>query len=398
MITPYPHQIEISDKAYSILQKYSIVYLAMQERTGKTLTAILTCEKSPYIKKALVITKKAAIEGWTDTLKNYNHTIHFTVINYESCHKITDTDFDIVIIDEAHAMISGYPKVSQTWKAVAKHTKDKPIIYMSATPSAQGSVLLFNQFRLSTWSPFHNYRDFYAWFKDYGILKLKRIGARQIKDYSECREEIVWSKVKHLFISYTRTELGFKHEPNDIIHYVELDESTKQLYRTLEKDKYLVIDDKEFLADTPMGLLLKLHQIEGGTLKNEQEYIQLPNREKIDYILKTWGDSEDLVIFYHYKEEEHKLKSVFKKAQVLQANKYAEGVDLSMYEHLVVYSMDFKTAQYTQRRARQANMKRETPINVHFLLIKRGLSEQVYNTVAINKTNFVDKYFTPNQI
>lgn len=208
----------------------------------------------------------------------------------------------------------------------------------------------------------------------------------------------MWEKVKHLFISYTRTELGFKHEPKDIIHYVELDESTKQLYRTLEKDKFIVIDDKEFLADTPMGLLLKLHQIEGGTLKNEQEYIQLPNREKIDYILKTWGDSEDLVIFYHYKEEEHKLKSVFKKAQVLQANKYAEGVDLSMYEHLVVYSMDFKTAQYTQRRARQANMKRETPINVNFLLIKRGLSEQVYNTVAINKTNFVDKYFTPNQI
>lgn len=392
MITPYAHQQDISTKAYEILKNYSIVYLAMQERTGKTLTAILTCEKSPYINNALVITKKAALKGWDETLASYKSAINFTCINYESCHKITG-NFDIVILDEAHAMISGYPKVSETWKRVHKHTINKPLIYMSATPSAQGSVLLFNQFRLSSWSPFNQYRDFYVWFKEYGIPKVKHIGARQVKDYSECKEEKVWSKVKHLFISYTRTELGFKHEPRDVLHFVELDNSTKELYRTLEKDKYLIVQDKEFLADTPMGLLLKLHQIEGGTLKNEEEYIQLANREKIDYILKTWGDCESLVIFYHYKEEENKLKSVFQKAQILQANKYAEGVDLSMYETLVVYSMDFKTAQYTQRRARQANIKRETPIDVHFLLVKRGLSEQVYHTVALNKTNFVDKYF-----
>lgn len=398
MITPYPHQIEISEKAYQVLQKYSLVYLAMQERTGKTLTAIMTCEKSPYIKKALVITKKAAIAGWLDTLNLYNHKVQFVVINYESVHKITDKDFDIVILDEAHTNISGYPKVKERWREVYKHTKDKPIIYMSATPSAQGSSLLFNQLRLSSWSPFKEYRDFYAWFKDYGILYKQRMGSLMINKYDKCNERAVWNKVKHLFISYTRTELGFKHEPVDIVHYVELDDTTKEMYRTFEKHKYLVVDGREVVAEQPMSLLLKLHQIEGGTLKIEEDYIQLKNREKIDYILKTWGDIENLVIFYHYKEEEHKLKSIFKKAKVLQSNKYAEGVDLSMYETLVVYSMDFRTAQYTQRRARQANMKRDTPINVHFILVKRGLSEQVYNTVAINKTNFVDKYFSYGEL
>ena len=64
-----------------------------------------------------------------------------------------------------------------------------------------------------------------------------------------------------------------------------------------------------------------------------------------------------------------------------------------MYEHLVIYSMNFSTSQYTQRRARQANMKREQIINVHFILVKGGISEQVYKTVAINKSNFVDKYY-----
>lgn len=392
-MTPYPHQIDISKRAYDILKTYSLVYLAMLERTGKTLTAILTCERSPYIKKALVITKKEAMKGWNQTIAEYKPKLEFVVINYHSCHKVTDKDFDIVILDEAHTNISGYPKVSVLWKEVAKHTKNKPIIYLSATPSAQGSVLLFNQFRLCTWSPFAKYKDFYAWFKEYGVLKLKRFGARQVRDYSECNEARVWAEVQHLFITYTREELGFKHEPKDVVHYVSLDESTKQLYRKLEMEDLVVVNDTEIVADTPMCLLTKLHQIEGGTIKFEEQVFNLPNREKIDYILEHWGDSDDLVIFYHYQEEERKLKEVFKKARVLQATKYAEGVDLSMYEHLVVYSMNFSTAQYTQRRARQANMKRETPINVHFILVKRGISEQVYNTVAINKKNFVDRYF-----
>ena len=55
--------------------------------------------------------------------------------------------------------------------------------------------------------------------------------------------------------------------------------------------------------------------------------------------------------------------------------------------------MNFSTAQYTQRRARQANMNRKTAIKVHFILVKGAISEQVYNTVAINKKNFVDKYY-----
>ena len=92
------------------------------------------------------------------------------------------------------------------------------------------------------------------------------------------------------------------------------------------------------------------------------------------------------------------LEAKFKNARVLQGTAFAEGVDLSMYKTCVVYSMDFSTAKYTQRRARQCNMKREEVIDVHFLLCKDAISEQVYNTVAINKTNFVDTYFDKKEL
>ena len=42
---PRDYQISISDKAADIIRKHGLVYLAMQVRTGKTVTALLTAEK-----------------------------------------------------------------------------------------------------------------------------------------------------------------------------------------------------------------------------------------------------------------------------------------------------------------------------------------------------------------
>lgn len=391
---PYEHQVSIAKQAFDILKVNGIVYLAMEERTGKTLTSILTVEHSKVVQRVLVITKKKALDGWFDTLAKYKTDKLFDVVNYHQIDKKNPKSYDLIIIDEAHAYLSKYPKVGEIHKSVAKFTKGKPIIYLSATPSAQGYSLLFHQFSLSDWSPWRHYSNFYKWFEVYGVPRTRFIGGKQFKEYNTTKEDLVKKDVDHLFISYSRVDLGFKHEPNDVIHFVELEQKTKLLYKDLENSSIININGLEVVAETPMSLLTKLHQIEGGTIKYEEESLTIGNKEKIDYILNTWGDSEDLVIFYHYKQEEKLLKNFFTKAQILQASSFAEGVDLSMYEHLVIYSMNFSTSQYTQRRARQANMQRDTIINVNFLLVKGGISEQVYTTVAVNKSNFVDKYYT----
>ena len=201
--------------------------------------------------------------------------------------------------------------------------------------------------------------------------------------------------MKHLFVTRTRAELDFEHEPEDKVHYLELSEYTKGLYNKLLKDRlvYNIVDDEPLVCDTQSKYRVALHQIEGGTIKLESGYKQLPNSEKVDYILATWGDSPDLVIMHNYKEEAKKLALYFKQAHILQATSFAEGVDLSMYKHLVIYSQDFSTARHTQRRARQANKLRAEPIIVHFLLVKKATSERVYKAVSVNKKNFVDTVF-----
>ena len=101
---------------------------------------------------------------------------------------------------------------------------------------------------------------------------------------------------------------------------------------------------------------------------------------------------------YNYIAEGQKLRASFNNAKILQATSNAEGIDLSHIDHLIIYSQDFSTARHTQRRARQANMKRDRPIVVHFLLVSGAVSEQVYTTVSLNKQNFIDVLFERSAI
>ncbi len=408
---PYPHQEKIANEAYDILKEYGLVYLAMEERTGKSLTAIRIAEISSRV-RVLIITKKKAIKGWKETLHAYNPAIstQFTVINYHAVHKAHQTpkgkrvyklaidpkDYDLIILDEAHNYLSTYPKPGVIWKSVKKLCREQPIIYLSATPNAQGYQLLYNQLALSDWSPFKGYANFYRWFERYGIPTMVRTSYGLQETYSKCKD-IVWTESRHLFITYTRAELDFEHEPEDIIHHFELSDTTKKLYNSCMTDemfdygtgRYEII----FPLDSSMKLRTTLHMIEGGVAKNDNEYLVLDNMEKIDAILSDFGDSEYNVIMYHYKAERIKLEKVFKNTILLQGTSYSEGVDLSMYKNLIIYSQDFSTARHSQRRARQANMNRKTPILVHFYLVKGGISEQVYKTVSVNKSNFIDSIF-----
>ena len=81
-LVPYKHQLTLAEQGYNILCKYKILYLATEERTGKTLTSLLITEKCLTINKILIVTKKQAISGWQDTLNNYSTNKIYFVTNY----------------------------------------------------------------------------------------------------------------------------------------------------------------------------------------------------------------------------------------------------------------------------------------------------------------------------
>jgi len=395
-LVPYAYQETLAKEALEVLRAHSLVYLAMEERTGKSLTALLMCEEV-LVEKVLIITKKKALEGWRDTLARFPHIKDYTVTNYHQASKVS-TSYDLIILDESHNYISGFPKTSKLWKDIARITPGKPIIYVSATPYAQGTYLLYHQFKLSSFTPWSKWTSAYSWFSQYGVPNPIWLNGRQVEKYDKAKDKEVLACCDHLFITKTRKDLGFVQEPLDHKHYVLLSKQTKELYNTLQADSLVELGGVTLVADTSMKLRTSLHMLEGGVAKVDEDYFILDNAEKIQYIKKTWGDSEDIVIMYNYIAEGTKLRGAFDKAEILQATSFAEGVDLSHKDTLIIYSQDFSTARHTQRRARQANRDRSTPINVHFLLVKDGISDQVYTSVTERKINFVDSVFIRREV
>lgn len=415
------HQAKLSKVAADILRKYMIVYLAWEERTGKSLTGILVAEQIA-VQNILIITKKNALgnikeeKGWANTLAKFKHKKDYTLTTYG---KAKSGDYDLIIMDESHNYISGYPKPSTTWKKLKQVCKGVPIIYMSATPHAQGLQLLYHQFALSSWSPWRSELNFYSWFRHYGKPYTIKLGTREVNQYDKVDNELIRSCIDHLFVTRTRKELDFEFEPEDKVHYIELSDITKELYNNTLKNKVLVFNGIVKLLDTTITMRSSLHMLEGGIAKvtshirpkEGSEILQVDKEriegetlyhihydlclptEKISYILKTWGDTDQVAIMYNYIGEGIKLRRIFKHAKILQATSNAEGVELAHIEHLVIYSQDFSTARHTQRRARQASKNRTSAIHVHFLLVKKAVSEQVYKTVSINKVNYVDSRF-----
>jgi len=384
---PMEHQIEGADWALQTVRDYGFAYLSWQERTRKTLTALLAVENSKA-KTCLVVTKKQAMDGWIETLAAWKHETKFVVINYESIHKIKG-NFDFIILDESHHAISSTGRPSATWKKVMMFTFKKPIIYLSATPYAEHLGLIYHQLKLSHWTPFKQ-RNFYDFFRLYGISCMTRTPYGLKETYSKYKDEEILEILKPYFDFKTRKEVGIEHEPSVNVITIPLLDTTKSCIEELMKKELLVVGGDNILADSPMKLRMMHYQIEGGTLKiRDKKSIHLRyGQEKVAYIKENYDQSK-IAIMAHFIEERSLLSKAFPKALILSSDGHAEGVDLHTTDKLLVYSMSFKTSKYTQRLARQANHDRATPIVVDILVAnKPGIGFEVYKAVAIKKQNF----------
>ncbi len=398
------------------MRKNALVYMNWEERTGKSLTACLIAEEAAVI-NILIVTKPKPAVHWKKMLEDWKHNKIYKVITYYELDKFKPSssvydDFDLIILDECHNFISSLPNLPPKWKYVRRLTRGKPIIYMSATPCAQTPGQLFHQFCLSDWHPWRKYSTYKEWHKEYGEPYTAYLYQKQIEMFDRVDDNKVLAETNYLFHTKTRKDVEFEHEPDDKIHYITLDSETKITYNLMLKHKVFHVEPELSIEyDTTAKLRAGLHMLEGGTLKyttyklNKNNkptpsvtHFDMGNREKIDYIREHWGDNQNVAIMYNYIGEGKLLNKLFHNAAILQATTHAEGIDLMDYEHLIIYSQDFSTARHTQRRARQTNMERDIPITVHFLLVKDAISDQVYDTVSINKVNYVDEFFKRKRI
>jgi hypothetical protein len=390
------YQHDIIRSGTDILNKFGFLYLAMEVRTGKTLTSLGIAEKISS-SKVLFLTKKKAISSIEKDYELLNPPYHLTVTNYESLHKVEDRDWDLIICDEAHSM-GAFPKPnkrSQQVKDIINLTKAN-VILLSGTPTPESYSQMYHQVYGIPKNPFKEYKNFYRFCDNFVKVTTKIINGQRMNDYSKGLDTII-EEMEPFTINYTQEEAGFISKITEEVFEVELKESTYKLIKKLTRD--LVVQGKEevILGDTPVKLMMKLHQLYSGTIKFESGKSMVLDTSKAEYIKETWEGCQ-IAIFYKFKEELEALKQVFGdeittelsvfegtyKPIALQIVSGREGISLKKAAYLVYYNIDFSATSYWQSRDRMTTKDR--PENeVFWIFSKGGIEHEIYKAVTKKK-------------
>jgi hypothetical protein len=398
------YQLEIIDKGSRILNDNGFLYLAMEVRTGKTLTSLGIAE---MIKswKVLFITKKKAISTIEADYKLLNPAYFLTVINYESLHLVMDNEeWDLVICDEAHSM-GAFPKPSERARLVAEVIrKYRPkVILLSGTPTPESYSQMYHQVYGIPNNPFNDVTNFYRFCDKYVNVTQKKINGMFIKDYSRGLDSII-DAMKPYTISYTQEEAGFESKVKEEILYVTLKDSTYNMIKRLKRD--LVIEGKEetILADTAVKLMMKVHQLCSGTIKFESGNSMVLDTSKAEFIKQKFKGSK-IGIFYKFKEEYSALKKIFgddlttdlsvfedtDKSIALQIVSGREGISLRQAKYLVYYNIDFSATSYWQSKDRMTTKDR-LENQVYWVFSKGGIEQDIYKTVTKKKDYTINHF------
>jgi len=357
-------------------------------RVGKTATTIRVCEVSKA-QRILVLTKKAAIDGWHSELARTEATKDYTVTNYEQAAKLP-ADFDLAILDESHCL-AALPKPSKRWKAVRELVYGKPIILSTGTPSSEVALQLYPQFAMSPYSPFKEYKNFYDFHSAWGEPAPIRINGRMQETYKKAKDGLT-DFVKPWTVTLTQDDAGIVHQAQDKLHTVPLSASTKELIRTLQEDKVVEIAGKLRAFESDMAERQAVMQIEYGAMYLDDEFIDLGNTEVMDYLEATFGDSPDNAYMAHYRATRVLLARRFPQSKVFSSNRHAEGVSLAHFKNFIIVNQDFSGARYLQRRERSTNLMRTEPVIVHQIVCEGMLSERVYKVLSDKKSFTLDMY------
>ena len=397
MIRLRDYQKSIVNKATEVLHRSGFVYLAMEVRTGKTLTSLSIAEKLEA-KKILFITKKKAISSIEDDYEKLNPSFYMHTINYESLHKVSyDLHWDVIIADEAHSM-GAFPKPSKRARDVKMRIlkSSAKVILLSGTPTPESYSQMYHQVYGIPRNPFAELASFYKFAHKHVTITERMINSLRIRDYSKGLPSIMDS-MKPYIIAYSQKEAGFKVKTTENVLEVEMEKTTYDLAKRLKKDLVIQGKNEIILADTPVKLMTKLHQLYSGTIKFESGNSDILDYSKAKFI-RTKFKNKKVGIFYVFKAELKALKHVYgdelttelsefeqtNKSIALQIVSGREGISLKQADCLVYYNIAFSATSYWQSKDRMTTKER-LENDVYWIFSRGGIEKDIYKAVVKKK-------------
>ena len=395
----YPHQLEMVKSLQNGAR-----YIVASPRTGKTRPAI---EFLRDVENVLVLTKKAAVPGWHSELEALGVT-GWTVTNYEAVRSknwASTAVWGALVCDELHAT-SKYPKPCLVAPIIAKLKVLGARIGISATPCAESYSQLFHQAKALKMPLWTEFKDFYAFFRAYGVPDLIRANGRMLETYKKV-DVRAWDEFAALCCVVDRQKVVADFvEAENILCPIETPE-VLEMCKTLKRDGILRIGGRVVVAETPLAVAQKCQQICAGVVlddsgaplavwdgkvrwlerfKNARIAILTGFRAEVGAISRMWSSVSitDDPLAFQRGEAQWFVGSI---------QRFNSGVDLSCADAIVFTSCPWSSVMFIQARERLLRRDRKRSAPVYFPVVRGGIDESIYKIVALEKRDFNSKIY-----
>lgn len=410
--------------------------LLMEMGTGKSLTAIAitgALSQAGRIRRVLVVAPLSILGVWEeefqkfaafpyalavlsgssakklDTLRHMNGTaLQVVVVNYESAWRLekalTAWHPDLIIADEGHKI-----KTHNIAASKAMHRMGAKASYrllLTGTVITNKAIDVFSQYKFLNpaiyGNSFYAFRNRYFDMVGYGnhtpVLKKSMEGELTEKLHS---------------ISYraTKAECLDLPETTDVIRQIELEPAALRIYRGLVKESYAELASGEVNATNILTRLLRLSQLTGGFLGNDEtaavEQVSAAKLSALEDILDgAMAEGKKLVIIARFIPEIRAICKLLEKRglgyscitgevknrdeQVARFQKEPEvmafvgqiataglGITLTAASTMVFYSLDYSMSNFEQTKARIHRVGQRMPCTYLYLVARGTVDEKV---------------------
>lgn len=325
-------------------------------------------------------------------------TIH--LINREQLEFLVDAwgrdwPYDVVIIDESSSLKDHQTKRFKALRRVRPFIKR--LHELTATPATEGYMGLFAQMYLldegkRLGKNITTYRERYFSRGYDGFSWKLRPGA----------DEDIAAKIADICLTLKKEDyLKDLKEPVFNPRYVDLNAEERRLYKSLERDYIMELDDgTEIEAESAATLSSKLLQLTSGSVYDENKNVHHIHDHKIEELQQIVEEAcgKTLLVVYWFKTSLQRLKKAFPQAVVMDADGKAvtpwnkgkipmlllhpqgAGHGLNLQKgghHMVFFDIPWSLELYLQTIGRLDRQGQEFAVILHHIIVRGTIEDRV---------------------
>lgn len=456
---PYEHQIKAFGFVCGLFGIFNAPYysrgaaLLMEMGCGKTITSIAVAGalyQFGKINRILIVAPLSILGVWDEEFEKFadfpytltvlkgssskkkeqleeisDKGLQIVVVNYESAWRLEREllryNADLIIANEGHKIKSAQTSVSKSMHTLGDRARYRMLL--TGTLITNKEIDVFSQYRFINSDIFGT--NFYAFRNRY--FDMLGYGNHTPVFRKYLREDFL-KKMHSVAYRVTKAECLDLPEITEEVRTVELESKAMKLYSNLEKESYTQMAGSEVSAVNVLTRLLRLSQITGGHLTDDEgddNAVSTAKPEALsDIVDSAVAEGKKLVVMARFIPELNDIQELLEKKGICysvvrggvknrdeEIRRFQEdddcrvfvgqiaaaglGITLTAASTMVFYSLDYSMSNFEQAKARIHRVSQKENCLYIYLIAKNTVDRKVLRSLR-NKVDLakllVDDY------